>query len=266
MLSWADWTKRTGVYVLLGPDPENPIRDSVYIGEGDNVFTRLAAHDKDESRDFWTRCAVVISKDQNITKSHGRFLESRLIGLAYTADRATVENGTAPSPPPLPESDIADMDYFLSQMQIVLPVLGFNFLLPKPVVFPDGGPTKVDESPVFTYTPAGASAKAQEINGEFVVFKGSTARKEGPQGWTSYRGLRDQLVQDTKLIPSNQPEFFVFSEDIPFSSPTAGAVIVNAGNVSGRRGSWKVEGTNKTYQDWHEERLKAVSEGNDESE
>jgi hypothetical protein len=32
-------------------------------------------------------------------------------------------------------------------------------------------------------------------------------------------------------------------------------VIVNAGNVSGRKGSWRVEGTSKTYQDWHEEKL-----------
>jgi hypothetical protein len=37
--------------------------------------------------------------------------------------------------------------------------------------------------------------------------------------------------------------------------PTAGAVIVNAGNVSGRIGSWRVEGTSKTYQDWHEGKL-----------
>ena len=33
--------KRTGVYCLLGPDPENPARDMVYLGEGDNVFKRL---------------------------------------------------------------------------------------------------------------------------------------------------------------------------------------------------------------------------------
>jgi hypothetical protein len=32
-------------------------------------------------------------------------------------------------------------------------------------------------------------------------------------------------------------------------------IIVNAGNVSGRSGSWRVEGTSKTYQDWHEEKL-----------
>ena len=100
-----------------------------------------------------------------------------------------------------------------------------------------------------------ASAKAQEIHGEFVVFKGSTARVIGPQGWTSYRGLREQLVLEKKLVPCDTPEFYVFAENVAFSSPTAGAVIVNAGNVSGRIGSWRVEGTSKTYQDWHEGKL-----------
>ena len=105
------------------------------------------------------------------------------------------------------------------------------------------------------FFPSGASAKAQEIHGEFVVFKGSTARVIGPQGWTSYRGLREQLVLEKKLVPCDSPEFYVFAENVAFSSPTAGAVIVNAGNVSGRIGSWRVEGTSKTYQDWHEGKL-----------
>ena len=105
------------------------------------------------------------------------------------------------------------------------------------------------------FFPSGASAKAQEIHGEFVVFKGSTARVIGPQGWTSYRGLREQLVLEKKLVPCDSPEFYVFAENVALSSPTAGAVIVNAGNVSGRKGSWRVEGTSKTYQDWHEEKL-----------
>jgi len=73
-----------------------------------------------------------------------------------------------------------------------------------------------------------------------------------------YRGLREQLVLEKKLVPCDSPEFYVFAENVAFSSPTAGAVIVNAGNVSGRKGSWRVEGTSKTYQDWHEEKLAKV--------
>jgi len=246
--------KRTGVYVLLGPDPENPIRDAVYIGEGDNVITRLTAHDKDESKDFWIRCAVVISKDQNITKSHGRYLESRLIGLARDAGRAIVHNGTAPPAPPLPESDIADMEYFLSQLTMVFPVLGFQFLQTKPVIDGNGATQVKIESPVFTLTVAGTDAKAREIAGEFIVLKGSTARVKGIQSWTSYRSQREQLVREGKLVPSDQTDYYVFTDDVAFSSPSAGGAVVNAGNINGRT-AWKVAGTNKTYQDWHEQRL-----------
>lgn len=106
--------RRTGVYCILRPDPENPNREVVYIGEGDNVIKRLTDHDKDESKEFWTRCIVVISKDQNITKSHGRYLESRLISMGHEAGRAKIHNGTAPPPPSMPEPDIADMEPSLS--------------------------------------------------------------------------------------------------------------------------------------------------------
>jgi hypothetical protein len=80
--------KRTGVYLLIGPDPENTARDLVYVGEGDNVLNRLLKHNKDEEKDFWSQTVLIISKDDNLTKSHVRFLESRLIDLAKKANRA----------------------------------------------------------------------------------------------------------------------------------------------------------------------------------
>src|SRR5947207_1180967 len=86
--------RRTGIYVLVGPDATSG-RDRVYIGEADEVFERLKQHDKDETKDFWTRAAAITSKDQNITKSHGRYLESRLIELATDAGQAEISNGTA---------------------------------------------------------------------------------------------------------------------------------------------------------------------------
>ena len=43
---------------MVGPDSETSNLEIVYIGEGDNVIKRLADHDKDESKDFRTRCIV----------------------------------------------------------------------------------------------------------------------------------------------------------------------------------------------------------------
>ena len=249
--------KKTGVYCLSGPDPENTARDIVYIGEGDSVLSRLSAHDRDETKDFWTRCAVVTSKDENLTKAHGRYLESRLIEMGKLASRSVIHNGTGPSPPPLPESDVADMEFFLSQIQMVFPVLGFGFLQPKTVASRAASSVAASESPLFALSVVGVSATAREVGNEFVVLKGSAARKEGTKSWTSYRALRDQLVHDGKLVSDDDPAVYVFADDVAFSSPSAGAAVVNAGNMNGRT-AWKVSGTGETYQDWYDKKLAAA--------
>ena len=248
--------KRTGVYCLVGADPQAPSRDRVYVGEGDNVLVRLANHDKDESKDFWTRTAVVISKDENLTKAHGRYLESRLIEMARAADRASLANGTSPEANPLPEPDVADMEFFLGQVQMILPVLGFNFLQPKPAH--DLGAPAADRSPRFMMRDVGTSATAVESGGEFVVIQGSTARRQGVESWTSYRTLRDQLVVEGKLVDGPDPNFYVFAEDVAFASPSAGAAVVAGRNTNGRQ-NWKVEATGQSYEEWHEAKLAEAS-------
>jgi hypothetical protein len=229
----------------------------VYMGEGDNVFTRLTTHDKDETKDFWTRCAVVISKDQNLTKAHGRYIESRLISIGHKAGRATITNGTAPPLPPLPEPDVADMEFFLAQIQMVFPVLGFGFLQPKPTASGNTGKLKRKESPLFTLNIGGAKATAREIGEEFIVLKGSTARREGNKTWTSYRALREQLVTEGKLVDSDDPNLYAFADDVAFRSPSAGATVVSAGNLNGRT-MWKIADSGETYQDWHDKRVEAA--------
>src|SRR5690242_11006669 len=114
--------QRTGMYVLIGPDAEST-RDRLYIGEADDVFVRLKQHDKDDKKDFWTRAIAVTSKDQNLTKTHGCYLECRVIEMATAANRAVLANGCEPALKNLPESDQADMEYFLAQVQLILPVL-----------------------------------------------------------------------------------------------------------------------------------------------
>jgi hypothetical protein len=241
---------RTGVYCLVGPDPDYTNRDKVYVGEGDNVFTRLVTHSKDPAKEFWITAVICVSKDENMTKSHGRFLESRLIALTSTAGRATLVNGNNPEGNPLPEADVSDMEYYLEQVQVVFPVLGLTFLQPVP----SASPQRV----VFENTDVGTRARAIESDGEFVVLKGSTARKEGLPSWTSYKELRDELVQVGKLRPSPSSDFLEFAEDVPFRSPSAAAAVVAGGNRNGRL-MWRVEGTGQTYAEWQEARLTAAA-------
>src|SRR5205814_1179692 len=156
--------------------------------------------------------------------SHVRHLESRLITLAKQADRARLTNDTEPEPPPLPESDVADMEFFLGQVQMVLPVLGFTFTQQLPAVLSS------TSSPLFMMNPVNTSATAREVDGEFIVLKGSTTRKQGVESWATYRTLRDQLVQEGKLVDAGRDGLLVFNQDVGFSSPSAAAAVVYGGN------------------------------------
>src|SRR6185312_8497573 len=112
-----DETSRTGIYILFGDDPESLGGTLAYVGEGDEVRTRLQQHARPEEqggKDFWDRAIVLTSKDANLTKAHARYLESRFITLAQQARRSRLVSGTAPPPLPLPEADVSDMEYFIS--------------------------------------------------------------------------------------------------------------------------------------------------------
>jgi len=162
-----DEARRTGVYLLLGDDEEALGDTRCYIGEADVVADRLKHHLRE--KEFWDRIIVITSKDANLTKSHGRYLESKLIELAMKAGRATLENGTSPPTPPLPEADASDMDEFLAQLQIVLPVLGVNIIRVRPILEKSVGAPTSTESPIFTLREPGSGVKsrAQQIDGEF---------------------------------------------------------------------------------------------------
>ena len=58
-LSKREEVRRTGFYLLVGPDPEDPSRTLASIGEGDNVLKRLLRHNKSEAKDFWERTVVM---------------------------------------------------------------------------------------------------------------------------------------------------------------------------------------------------------------
>lgn len=255
-LAQRDEAKRTGVYVLVGADPDIPSRDRIYIGEGDSILERLIAHDRDETKDFWNQAVLFVSKDENLTKAHGRYLERQLIELAKAAGRASLANSAHPDHRLLPEADVAHMEFYLDQIQLLLPVLGFTFLeaapSPEQVLY---AAESEDVSPLFTMSPVGTLATAREYRGDFIVLKGSTARKNGVASWTSYRQLREQLVQEGRLVPSQDPHYYVFQEDVVFASPSAAAAVVFGGNQNGPM-TWKVKGTGQTYRDWRETSLR----------
>jgi len=256
---------RTGIYLLLGDDPESPGSTVAYVGEGDDVGKRLTAHARGEStggKDFWNRAVVLTSKDMNLTKAHARYLEPRMIALAVEAARVRLTNSTAPPTIQLPEADYSDMEFFIEQAKIVLPVLGVNLLRSTRVSPPaptSGGGSLVTPSPTFTITSrAGADATAQEVDGEFTVREGSRARSEWVGGDHSYAELwrRTESSGALPLVPDGSTR--VFSRDVVFTSPSAAAAVVLGRTANGRT-EWKVQGQRTTYGQWQESLLEPAT-------
>jgi len=248
-----DEAQRTGAYLLLGEDESAIENTRCYIGEADVVADRLRYHQRD--KDFWDRVVVITSKDANLTKAHGRYLESRLISLASLAGRVSLENSTAPPLPALPEADASDMDYFVSQLQIVLPVLGVNAIrVPTAPVRPAAGES--NDSPVFhlRHAKLRVDAHAQQIDGEFTMLAGSlvvpswhgVGKAESTiKAYESYRNQHRQLVDTGAITVADGVGRL--TRNVVFSSPSTAGAIALGRSCNGRR-EWVSE--HGTFADW----------------
>ncbi len=240
----------TGVYILTGPDPEKPGGTVAYIGEADDVAARLRFHLRSGDKDFFDRMAVAVSSNENLTKAHARFLESRLIRLVREAGSIALTNATSPDFQRLPEADRADMEFFTDQITLALPLVGFDLFRRSPTEAASSALSSAIGNATFVFATAGASATARETDDGFVVLAGSTARRT-PSGTfpAGYLALRDQLIVDGRLVDGPTPDILAFATDVVFTSPSAAASIVAARSASGPR-EWKLEGTGQMYKDW----------------
>ena len=261
LLRGRDEPHRPGVYIISGADPGGSSKELVYIGEGDDTYKRLKGHTGDEKGEMAEKCLLMVSKDENLTKAHTRYLESRLIELALSADRITLLNGTAPDLPPLPEADKSDMEYFLKQIELVLPVLGYNLLKELPVLdidartaMPGDKDWDYEKYPVFFIDSVGVFATMVLSDGQFLVITKSTARAKGVESWSAYVDLRKKLIENGSLILLDTGKFYEFSKTVEFNSASAAGSVILGRNVNGPK-TWINLETGDTYQEWLSERV-----------
>ena len=216
-----------GIYFLLGtnPDTGNP---QAYIGEAEVIRDRLKQH-KAKALEFWNSIVVFVSKDENLTKAHVRFLENRLWQESRIAGRYELENING-SNPKLPESDREDMEVFLARIRQVLPVLGSDLLTPIA-----GSITQKKSQPDLICKIKNVLAYGRRTEAGFVVFKNSTAvlalRPSAEEQHPYVVTLRHKLAQDGTLIEKDG--VYEFTQDAEFSSPSAAAAVVHGGGANG---------------------------------
>lgn len=256
---------RTGIYFLVGPDLEGSPRPQVYIGESDDVGTRLKQHNRPEDKggkDFWEKVCLVTSKDQNITKAHVKYLESLLIQSASELGRCKLVNGTAHEYINLPESDRADMAFFVEQIRTVLPVLGLDFLRQRQSPLAQSKEQPAQQAPTTTFElnipKYKIAAWAQEVDGEFIVLAGSKARERWASStdYASYKPLYQQLTEEGVLV-ADEAGGISFTRDHAFSSPSAAAAVVSGRPANGRT-AWVEKISRKTYGEWQDQQVNAA--------
>ena len=223
-----------------------------YIGEADSVRDRIAQ--SAGNRGFWESAAVITTSDEALTKGHVRYLEARLIELASKAGRVILDNNQPPAAEKrfLPEADRANMEAFLANLKVILPVVGLDLLKPKPTAALKP-PTQIDSSEVrFEIRhKTGVRATAVEEDGEFVVLEGSEALKDTAYQSNTYGELRQELITQGVLTETPDNKTYTFSKSFPFKSPSAAAAVVLDRNSNGRT-EWKVVGSKANYHEWQQ--------------
>ena len=217
-------TLNPGVYFLTGIDPDTN-KSAIYIGEAESIGDRIKSH---LSKDFWNNIAFFISKDENLTKAHIRYIEGRLIEIAKSAARSVVMNSQG-SGAKLPESDREDMEVYLEKMQQVLPVLGIEAFVQAA--------SKVEsevEKEMLTCKIKNVVASGYLTPNGIVVLASSEAVLEergSAKKWPSVMVQRNKLIEEGGLV--QEGDKYVFVKDTEFSSPSSAAAVIHGGSANG---------------------------------
>ena len=254
--------KRTGIYVLYGQDPDNSEKKRVYIGSGNSVSKRVSQSIDKDKNSFCETIFTVTTSDDDISKGHAEYLESRVIGMANDANIVT-RNAKDQNPDPknraLPKSDEEDMERFILDLKTIFPVVGLEMISKMHSNIPVSKVKRMDidiklevRERKFTY------AEIFVKDGKFIVPKGSYAK--GINGNKlqndSYKKIREELIKDKTLVQDkSNHELLLFAKTYVFNSPSAAASVIRNADRSGPR-ECKVSGTNKSYGDWQQEQAK----------
>jgi hypothetical protein len=217
-----------GLYFLVGTSDEEAL-PLVYVGEAEDVLTRLNQHNK--SKDFWQWALVCVSRSQEFTKVHVKYLEWLCHQTIEKAGRYQLENKGEPTCPHIPEALNADLIDYFDTIRILTSTLGYPLFEEI---------QKTTQERLLHCNGRGAAATGKYLEDGLVVFKDSTAvLEEAPASkGTWVANLRRTLVENKTLVQSGNS--YIFAKNHIFNSPSAAAVTV-LGRYANGWTEWKLE-------------------------
>lgn len=223
--SQKDNLSNPGVYLLFCGGPA----DGVYIGESQNIFTRLkqhkSAYNSGSEKFFWTTAMCFVDPDL-IVKT--KYLERKLIDDANAANVYTVLTKASSSTVPMSNADKADNDTFVERVEEMVGVLG------KPVFLNNTATAANNPANVYEYKGKAFDAKMVISSAGFVVLNGSIINTSPNNSMR--KGLKDLLgdLVAKGIIDSNSK----LLKDQTFGSVSSAASFVSGSSRPGTT-DWK---------------------------
>lgn len=224
---------KPAIYFLVGKENEEALLSTTYIGEAENLWNRLITHDS--SKDFWFTAIAFVSKDNNLTKAHVKYLESKCIEIASRVKRYNLENGAKSVLPTLSEADIAEMEEFLSNLKLLLTAVGY------PILQEIASKEQTNASdPLFACGGKMALASGRMTNEGFVVYKDSTATTQFSSAVAERNAKNIEKLILNGYLEKKDNDLYIFTKDYVFNSPSAASDIILGNSTSGWK-KWKTK-------------------------
>ena len=217
-----------GVYFLVCQNDGG--KESVYVGEAENVHKRLCDHLRayDSSREtyYWNYAIAFVGG--RLDKALIRYLENRLVAILKECGRCDCLTQNTFQNTVLKPSQIATMEEFIDNVRVVLSALGSKFLVPQP--------TATVTTQTFKCVGRDADAKGFVSPNGFTVLAGSCVASSTVESFKirarGYYDLRKRLETDGIIVECK------FVHNYEFSSPSSASAVVLGRNSNGNH-DWK---------------------------
>lgn len=211
-----------GVYFLV--EKTDSGMDQVYVGEAEDCATRLRQHNK--TKDWWTAALVCVSKTQEFTKAHVKYLEWFCHQEIQSVARVRLENSTVPTKSHVPETVVADlMDHF-ETLRILVSSLGHPFF----------DRLQSEATPVaqrLVCKGKKALAYGDIVDDGFLVFAGSVANREFSASANAFLIPIQKTLVDAGILEPADADTYRFTMDHLFPSPSQAAALILARSANG---------------------------------
>ena len=213
------------VYFLFG-DSEESAKPIVYVGQTEDIRKRMDYHNS--NKDFWKTAVLGISRTQNFTQAHIKYLEWYCVKRAKEVGRYDLDNDQTPSKPFVTEPMEADILDAFETLSTLLSTLGYPVF--EPLV-------KDESAEQFFLKGKDAEATGELVEDGFVVRAGATARQEiVPSAINSVTPMRAKLIESGVMAEENGQ--YRFTQDYLFNTPSGAAAVV-LGRTSNGWVDWK---------------------------